>query len=1007
MIPVPNLDDRTWKEFVDEAIRLIPKYCPEWTNHNPSDPGITLIELFAWLMEMSIYRLNKVTDKNFLAFLDLMGIEQQPPQPAVALLTFDLVAGARNLQIVPEGTTVATDSKGDDPPLIFETKRDLVVIPNKLTKCYSQFHDNFDDVTDRIGGRPGRSFEAFMGCQRIERLLYISDPNFETISEEAVIILGVSTPESPDTHFPILCEWEFWNGHRWRDLNRASMELPHGYVAFEGTDEFEQCEINEEEGFWIRGRLVEVPDAPETTIADKIFVRIEVLGDGVEPDELLIQIEDDLLVSPDTSKNFHLFHKTPKTDYTLYLSSPELFGHAHARIRIECELADASISDPANPSDDLQIQWEYYDGKRWQKLGISGPKGIEDSTEGVELDDTTGCFKRNGTISFNIPENISDVDFNGTEGPWIRARINKGCFGEQGTYELEGDRWIWKEDNPLRPPVLQSLRLKYSEADRVPSKLITYNDFRYNDISDTVKSDFGHAQIFEPIAEESPSIYLGFGGPFPNQQILIYFHVVEKTSLDLDREHEERLKEYYKKMEEMYYGDKKLVWEYFNGSKWVDLGVADHTRAFTESGFVEFLGPKDMSPSQQFSEFLFWIRCRLEMGGYEQLPNIDHVLLNSVEAEHRTTLKFEIMGSGQGTPSETVHFMNKPVLEGEEIWVREKENPQQDELDLIRAELGDGSSVLKNVPGEESEKWVRWTRIDSFYASGPRSRHYSIDRISGEVRFGDGRHGMLVPKGDQNIRCELYRVGGGAKGNVGPGMVSVQRQAIAYIDGVTNHYTAQGGSDVESVEELKQRGPHVIKSRYRAVTKEDFEWLTMQSSASIARTHCLPSSEREGEVAVLIVPKFNEENPDYSEKLLASTELLRRVKAYLDERRLITVKINVERPNYREISVALDVIRSPRGSGERLKRDIEQALRKFLHPIHGARDGKGWAFGRNVLKVDLYHISEEVEGVDFVDSIQIFDEDRRTHVEQVKLDVRDLPYLVNVDITEKARERIL
>src|SRR2546421_737012 len=44
-LPVPNLDDRSWKQIVDEAVRLIPRYCPEWTNHNASDPGVTLLDL--------------------------------------------------------------------------------------------------------------------------------------------------------------------------------------------------------------------------------------------------------------------------------------------------------------------------------------------------------------------------------------------------------------------------------------------------------------------------------------------------------------------------------------------------------------------------------------------------------------------------------------------------------------------------------------------------------------------------------------------------------------------------------------------------------------------------------------------------------------------------------------------------------------------------------------------------------------------------------------------------
>lgn len=69
---LPNLDDRTYEDLLAEARALIPTYAPEWTNHNPSDPGITLIELFAYLSEMLIYRLNRVTDNNIRAFLELI-----------------------------------------------------------------------------------------------------------------------------------------------------------------------------------------------------------------------------------------------------------------------------------------------------------------------------------------------------------------------------------------------------------------------------------------------------------------------------------------------------------------------------------------------------------------------------------------------------------------------------------------------------------------------------------------------------------------------------------------------------------------------------------------------------------------------------------------------------------------------------------------------------------------------------------------------------------------------
>ena len=78
-INLPNLDDRTFADLVDEAQALIPVYEPQWTNHNTSDPGITFVELFAYLTEMLMYRLNRVTDANECAFLKLIdGIERIP-----------------------------------------------------------------------------------------------------------------------------------------------------------------------------------------------------------------------------------------------------------------------------------------------------------------------------------------------------------------------------------------------------------------------------------------------------------------------------------------------------------------------------------------------------------------------------------------------------------------------------------------------------------------------------------------------------------------------------------------------------------------------------------------------------------------------------------------------------------------------------------------------------------------------------------------------------------------
>ena len=132
----PNLDDRTWQDLVDEAVALIPQYAPQWTDYSPGDLGRTLIELFAWLVEGLTYRLNRVPDKNYIAFLNLLGITREPTIPAQVFLTFTAqppAAGQVPTPIpVPKGTQARTQGTESEAPMIFETDADGSVLPINL-----------------------------------------------------------------------------------------------------------------------------------------------------------------------------------------------------------------------------------------------------------------------------------------------------------------------------------------------------------------------------------------------------------------------------------------------------------------------------------------------------------------------------------------------------------------------------------------------------------------------------------------------------------------------------------------------------------------------------------------------------------------------------------------------------------------------------------------------------------------------------------------------------------
>ncbi|MCB9728358.1 MAG: putative baseplate assembly protein [Deltaproteobacteria bacterium] len=994
MIPSPNLDDRSFDDIVEEAIRLIPQYCPTWTNFNKADPGITLLELFAWMTEMVIYRLNRVPDKNYLAFLNMLGMELRPPQPARTIVQFEVSEKIDQLRL-PAGTRLTTKPADDQPALLFETEQDLVAMSNKLVRCMSQYNQMFSDNTPFVAGQSG-AFEVFGGARSIERYIYLGDARFSAFSEDAILIVRFEQQSAGEREFPDLLEWEHWDGARWRELVRAPMELERNTVAFYGPAVFEPTAINEVESWWIRGRLFELPESEEETVLDVIQARLEILGEGVRPEHAISNFEGGAFQTLDLDKNFLPFGKAPQVDATLYLASEEVLGQPDTLVRIDVELSDQTVAEAPRASADLVLRWEYFNGKRWKVLGRC--KAADHSVETEhEFTDGTRCFTESGSVSFRRPSDLAAGEAGGTEALFIRCRLELGSYGTPGTYELDDDTWVWKDDNPLRPPHLKSLVFKFQEEAHFVERCLVYNDFIYADNSKVAATEYKPFQVFQPATEESPTLFLGWEAPFPNETCQIYFNVVDadlRGGRAAVAGFEDR-------------GDRSLeqrvVWEYWNGKTWQAIAPRDSTENFTQPGFIEFTGPPDFRKSRRFGDSLYWMRARLEVGGYDEAPRVDCVMLNAVYASNLTTYGETMLGSSAGTPNQRFSFPRAPVLNGEVITVLEPERPMGAELEQVLAFAGE-EGVVEDPDG--GGWFVVWRRADSLFDAGPRDRVYTKDIQTAEVRFGDGVRGLIPPKGEKNVRARRYQVGGGSAGNVPAHTIIGLSDTIAFVNGVTNPYPAGGGCDMESVEDAKQRSPHILKARNRAVTAEDFEWLAQEASTSVARVKCLPSSSREGEVTVIVVPRAPL-HAEIHEKPMPTAELLKRVRSYLSERKLVSTVVNVVRPAYVELSVDVEFVRTQAGASDRIKRGIERALRKFLHPLYGGRNSTGWPFGRAVLKIDLYQVIEDVDGVDFVDKVRLFDDIRGVEVEQLKMSDDQLVHLVNVNATEKAHDRII
>lgn len=147
-LPGIALDDLRFQEMVNECRRRVADLCPEWTEMNVSDPGITLIELFAWMTDLLSYRIDRIPEKLHVALLELLDIQLYPPMAATADLRFRLEQPpSAPLQIPAWSTEVATARSRGQEPIVFQTIRDFTVKPLQLDAFLLQRTNEAVDVT--------------------------------------------------------------------------------------------------------------------------------------------------------------------------------------------------------------------------------------------------------------------------------------------------------------------------------------------------------------------------------------------------------------------------------------------------------------------------------------------------------------------------------------------------------------------------------------------------------------------------------------------------------------------------------------------------------------------------------------------------------------------------------------------------------------------------------------------------------------------------------------------
>jgi predicted phage baseplate assembly protein len=239
------------------------------------------------------------------------------------------------------------------------------------------------------------------------------------------------------------------------------------------------------------------------------------------------------------------------------------------------------------------------------------------------------------------------------------------------------------------------------------------------------------------------------------------------------------------------------------------------------------------------------------------------------------------------------------------------------------------------------------------------------------------RFGATPPKGSR-VWFARYQHGGGVAGNLPRGALCVAKSAVPYVAHVVNRQPAIGGRDAQSLDDARLRAPSVLRTRTRAVTADDYEYLARQVPG-VARAHCLapgaqpshdPSQPRPGEVVLLVLPQVSEPEGRLSADQLGLPEELRgAVSAHLDARRVLGVRLEVRAPRLSQVSVEVSL--RPVERPDEVRRRTEAALYHYLNPYVGGPRGEGWPVGRELHAAELYSLLQGLPGVEYVDEVRV------------------------------------
>ncbi len=884
------------RDAIIEKLKTLAKaYVPEWSfNEKNPDAGSVIALLFADLLKDSLGRYDRALHKHKIQYLNMFDrFKIEPVECAKSFVRFTPVEGLPEPFHVPKGTRLLASGEGDET-IVFETVHGLTVTNAAPAAVFTA--DGTRGIlskqysAEEDGDISNCRFRAFMsGEDNLEEhsLLIGFECSLDYIVNLSLsILISASTEEEKANTLSFLCS---------NEVEYFVLEET-GFIAFDAVNRQGDEIILSKEHFNSFKEPLAGRDCCQLAIRSRRPAPIHIDGLKVKLSDTGLLPE--MVVCSGVTQNVGHF-KPFGLPMEIYASCEIEQAGLLARTG-----ANAAVSFSLSFEVFEQLLPEYETETEYKVVLKQAPTIPKPIVQEIHADSVLiEYLSKTGWKRLSNEEHLTHI-FNGSENGELTIPftvpndiIDYSYAGGQPRLRFRLMRADKLYQIPSRQycPVIENLRFSYNynESPLTPDCVVTLNNIERQDVSELL-SNRRSIVPFYTREQDNTSIYIGFDENPWGLPTSLYLSIDNSADLPVD-----------------------YLLEYMTKTEFVPLKVMDGTKGMLSSGVMLMMIGKDIARCELFGRELYWIRIKSRRHEQlsDRLPLITGIYTNMAKAENvRTQTELFFL---TGETDNSIHLSSGGLI---------------------------SLNVYINEQGGDAENWVRWNRAQHVNQMG---RVYDADLPYGIISFPKNVFSVYpVNTNGPSIKVE-YQSYHGQAANVPSGSINTTADSIKFLSSVDNPVPAYGGYDGFNEETSAQIISNMLRTRLRAVTREDYFDIIAQVTYGVQRIKCmngvdLLGNQREDALTIAVLIDeyekgghiFSSLKEDIRKRLISCSGLVPAGKTLI-----------LTQPRFVRMSARIWLICERMEAAYDTQKQCMNEIARFIDPLTGGFEGRGWDIG--------------------------------------------------------------